>query len=101
MTHDTPTRLDTTVFGRVQGVGFRYFVLRVATGLGLTGWVANTPEGAVRCVAEGPRDQLELLLDAIRVGPGSATVDRVSEAWMPPTGTLETFLVRSGAHPGD
>jgi acylphosphatase len=94
-------RLDATVFGRVQGVGFRYFVLRHASGLGLRGWVANQAGGSVRCVAEGPRDQLELLLERIRVGPGSATVERVSEAWMPATGTLGPFGVRSGAHPGD
>jgi acylphosphatase len=101
MPDDALARLDATAFGRVQGVGFRYFVLSHAAGLGLAGWVANTTDGAVRCVAEGPRDQLELLLEQIRVGPGSATVDRVSEAWMAPTGTLGTFSVRSGAHPGD
>lgn len=102
MAHDPLlARLDAIVSGRVQGVGFRYFVLRHAAELGLKGWVANTPDGSVRCVAEGPRDQLELLLERIRVGPGSATVERVSEAWMPPTGTLGPFGVRSGAHPGD
>ena len=102
MAHDPLlARLDATVFGRVQGVGFRYFVLHHAIGLGLKGWVANTPDGSVRCVAEGPRDQLELLLERISIGPGSATVDRVSEAWMSPTGTLKPFSVRSGAHPGD
>ncbi len=94
-------RLDAIVFGRVQGVGFRYFVLRHAAGLGLHGWVANTQDGAVRCVAEGPRDQLERLLDRIQVGPESATVERVSETWMPATGTLGSFEVRSGGHPGD
>jgi acylphosphatase len=94
-------RLDATVMGRVQGVGFRYFILAHATELGLRGWVANTSEGAVRCVAEGPRDRLELLLQRLRVGPAAAIVDRVSEAWMPATGTLGPFGVRSGGHPGD
>jgi acylphosphatase len=100
---DDPTlaRLDATVMGRVQGVGFRWFVLEYATGLGLRGWVANTNEGGVRCVAEGPRDRLELLLERLRIGPAAAAVERVSEAWMPPTGTLGPFGVRSGAHPGD
>ena len=87
--------------GRVQGVGFRYFVLREAMVLELCGWVANTPEGGVRCVAEGPRASLELLLDRLREGPPAAIVERVSEAWMPATGTFGTFGVRSGAHRGD
>jgi len=94
-------RLDVTVFGRVQGVGFRWFVLQHAMGLGLRGWVANQSRGSVRCVAEGPRDRLERLLEHIREGPGSATVERVSEAWMPATGTLGPFSVRSGSHSGD
>ena len=94
-------RLDATVIGRVQGVGFRYFVVRQAMDLGLDGWVANTADGSVRCVAEGPRDQLEHLLERLRVGPASASVERVSEAWMPATGTLGPFRIRSGAHQGD
>lgn len=94
-------RLDATVIGRVQGVGFRYFVLREAMELELQGWVANTPEGAVRCVAEGPRGRLELLLDRLREGPPASIVERVTEAWMPATGTLGPFGVRSGAHRGD
>jgi acylphosphatase len=94
-------RLDATVSGRVQGVGFRYFVLREAMGLSLRGWVSNTMDGSVRCVAEGPRDQLELLLDRLRVGPAAAIVEHTSEAWMPATGTLGPFEVRSGAHRGD
>jgi acylphosphatase len=94
-------RLDAIVTGRVQGVGFRYFVLREAMGLGLDGWVANTTGGAVRCVAEGPRPHLDVLLDRLREGPPAAIVDHVSEAFMPATGTLGPFTVRSGAHGGD
>jgi len=94
-------RLDALVVGRVQGVGFRYFVYREATALGLDGWVANTDDGSVRCVAEGSRDGLETLLERLREGPASAIVERVSEAWMPATGTLGPFGVRSGAHRGD
>jgi acylphosphatase len=94
-------RLDATIIGRVQGVGFRYFVLREAMELGLEGWVANTADGSVRCVAEGPRARLALLLELVREGPPSAIVERVSEAWMPATGTVGPFSVRSGGHRGD
>jgi acylphosphatase len=94
-------RLDATIIGRVQGVGFRYFVLREAMELDLEGWVANGPDGSVRCVAEGPRARLDMLLELVREGPPSAIVERVSEAWMPATGTLGPFSVRSGGHRGD
>ena len=100
-TTDGRMRLDATVIGRVQGVGFRYFVLREATDLGLEGWVANTPSGAVRCVAEGPRSALDALLGRLREGPPAAIVDRVIEGFMPATGGLGVFTVRSGAHTGD
>jgi acylphosphatase len=96
-----PVRLDATVMGRVQGVGFRFFALREAMELGLDGWVANTPDGSVRCVAEGPRARLEAFLERLREGPPAAIVERVNDAWMPATGTLGPFGVRSGAHPGD
>ena len=101
MADPAAVRLDATVSGRVQGVGFRYFVLREAMELDLRGWVANTPDGAVRCVAEGPRTSLESLLERLHDGPVSAIVERVSVAWMPATGTLHSFSVRSGSHPGD
>jgi acylphosphatase len=98
---ERPVRLDATVTGRVQGVGFRYFVLREAMALRLDGWVANTPDGSVQCVVEGPRADLEMLLERLREGPSAAIVARISEAWMPATGTLGPFAVRSGAHRGD
>jgi acylphosphatase len=94
-------RLDARITGRVHGVGFRYFVLREASALDLTGWVANEADGTVRCVAEGPRRQLEALLDLLREGPPAAIVDAVSEAWMPATGSFRSFGVRSGDHRGD
>lgn len=94
-------RLEAVVHGRVQGVGFRYYTLRVATGLGLLGWVANEASGRVRVVAEGPTEGLRHLLDALREGPPGAFVDRVDEAWPQPAGTFDAFEVRSGWHAGD
>jgi acylphosphatase len=94
-------RLDATIRGRVQGVGFRYFVIRHATDLDLTGWVANEWDGSVRCVAEGPRPALETLLASLERGPAGALVDRVFTAWGPASGAFRTFDVRSGGHGGD
>lgn len=94
-------RLEVTVVGRVQGVGFRYFARREAERLGLDGWVANAPGGMVQCVAEGPRGHLEQFRACLLQGPPSSIVERVSEVWMPATGTLGRFTVRSGAHSGD
>jgi acylphosphatase len=94
-------RLDARVTGRVHGVGFRYFVFREAQALGLVGWVANVADGSVQCVAEGPRDRLESLLERLREGPPASIVDGVSAAWMAATGSFGAFGVRSGAHRGD
>jgi acylphosphatase len=94
-------RLEAVVHGRVQGVGYRIFVIRQATRLGLTGWVANEPSGRVRCVAEGPRDALETLLGILRAGPAGAAVERVDASWSPPSGSFADFDVRTGWHAGD
>jgi acylphosphatase len=95
------SRLDALVSGRVQGVGYRYFVLRVAQGLGLTGWVSNLPDGRVRCVAEGSHVALEGLLAELERGPGGARVANVDATWLAGTGHFDRFSVRSGGHPGD
>ena len=94
-------RLDAVVRGRVQGVGYRYFVLREATGLGLDGWVRNEADGSVRCCVEGPRPDLEVLLVALQTGPPGAWVHAVDVTWGTATGTLGAFAVGSGAHRGD
>jgi acylphosphatase len=94
-------RLDATVRGRVQGVGFRYHVLRAGMALGLRGWVANEADGSVRTVAEGPRPDLERFVETLHEGPPAAIVDRVVVAWGPAVGDLGTFAIRSGAHRGD
>ncbi len=94
-------RIDATVTGRVQGVGFRWFVLDAARGLELRGWVVNAADGSVRCVAEGPRRDLETLLVELARGPLGARVDRVVPRWGRAGGGLGRFEIRSGAHPGD
>lgn len=96
-----PARLEAIARGRVQGVGFRYFILRRGMDLGLTGWVANESDGSVRCIAEGPRPDLEQLLEAMELGPAGALVERVSATWSAATGTLRSFGIRAGGHRGD
>jgi acylphosphatase len=82
------------VRGFVQGVGFRYFVLRRARETGLRGWVRNRADGAVECLAEGPRPALERLLEELRTGPGPAEVTGVEAEWAPAAGDLPPFDVR-------
>lgn len=94
-------RLEAVVRGRVQGVGFRYHVVREARRLGLAGWVANEYDGSVRAVAEGPSDALDRIEDLLRTGPPGSIVEGVSLVRMPGTGRFDGFSVRAGAHSGD
>jgi acylphosphatase len=96
-----PIRLEATVRGRVQGVGFRYFVVRESRRLGLRGWVGNEPDGSVRVVAEGSDAAIDELERALHVGPPGAIVDTVSRVRMPAAGGFGGFSVRSGSHGGD
>jgi acylphosphatase len=67
------------VQGRVQGVGFRWFVQREASELNLRGWVRNTEEGDVEIVASGEPGDLDELRASLRRGPRGARVDRLVE----------------------
>lgn len=94
-------RLDASVRGRVQGVGFRYFVLREAMYLELDGFVANEVDGSVHVVAEGPSAILDELLERLHEGPPASIVERVVERREPARGIGSGFRVESGHHRGD
>jgi len=68
------------VTGRVQGVGFRYFVWREAETLGVHGWVRNRADGTVEALARGTKEELDRLQDRIQEGPQWSQVVSVSVA---------------------
>ena len=71
------------VRGRVQGVGFRWFVYREADKLGLGGFARNLPDGTVEVVCEGPEKALEVLEGLLKRGPTSARVDALDRLDVP------------------
>jgi acylphosphatase len=73
--------LVASVRGRVQNVGFRAFVVEVATRLRLRGYTRNCPDRTVEVVASGSRADLETLLGFLRQGPLAARVDSVEHEW--------------------
>jgi acylphosphatase len=88
-------RLSATVYGRVQGVYFRYFVRNVARNLGLEGYVCNLASGdAVEIKAEGENRQLDRLLEQLKTGPPGARVKRVEIDWSDYTGQFDNFSIR-------
>lgn len=94
-------RLEVTVRGQVQGVGYRWFARRQAARLSVTGWVANLEDGSVRVVAEGSSPALARLLAFLRSGPPGAIVRSVEESWRTATGEYAAFEIRAGRHSGD
>ena len=65
------------IHGRVQGVWFRESMRLEAERLNVTGWVHNTPDGAVEAVIQGPASAVEAMIEWARSGPPLARVDRV------------------------
>jgi acylphosphatase len=86
-------RLHAHIRGLVQGVSFRYYTIRQARVLGVTGWVRNRYDGSVEVVAEGERSPVSELLTWLHRGPPSARVERVEERWERPTGEFTRFEV--------
>lgn len=92
---DETARLHAIARGRVQGVGFRYFVERQASQLNLTGWVRNRWDGTVEVVAEGDRPKLDRFLADLRRGPSASRVTEVETHWDKATGEFRWFSIRS------
>jgi acylphosphatase len=79
--------------GRVQGVGFRWFVEREAHILGIAGWVRNNADGGVEVLAQGTREQISGLRSRLREGPRAARVDEVEESEAKPAAGISSFRI--------
>jgi acylphosphatase len=91
---DAPARLTAWIAGRVQGVGFRWWVRARALELGLAGSAENLQDGRVKVIAEGPVARCRELL-ALLAGPGTpGHVTRVTQRWDDPHGGLAGFAER-------
>ena len=77
---DTIQTRRLVISGRVQGVGFRYWMTRTARGLGLTGWVRNRSDGGVEAVMQGAPDAVAQMIELARLGPPGASVTHVDVA---------------------
>ena len=87
------------VSGRVQGVGYRWFVRSHAAALDLRGWARNRRDGKVELEVVGSRERIETLLERLREGPPASEVEDVTVHWLPlpVTGGPAGFEIRASA----
>lgn len=88
-------RLTAQIYGIVQGVGFRAFVLSEAHRLAIHGYVRNGADGSVEVVAEGEEPCLQTLTAALQRGPSGARVDHVEIAFSEATGEFTRFTIQN------
>lgn len=87
-------RIHLLILGDVIGVGFRYFVLRRAQLLKLSGWVRNISKRQVEAVAEGEKENLEEFIKRCHHGPDVANVEKVEVRWEKATGAFTWFEIK-------
>jgi len=86
-------RLHLIIQGKVQGVFFRASTKEKASELGLKGFVRNREDGTVEVIAEGNKNQLQILADWCHIGPDRSTVDRVNTDWLPYAREFKEFTI--------
>ena len=74
------------IYGRVQGVGFRYYTQNEAVARQISGWIRNMPDGSVYIEAEGDKEQLEQFINWCETGPQWARVTDVKRQYVPLNG---------------
>lgn len=83
------------IYGRVQGVGFRYFTRKTAERLQVKGWVKNMQDGSVEAVLSGDETSLNKMIEQLQEGPASARVSDITvKQAEPPEGGFSDFTVR-------
>jgi acylphosphatase len=87
-------RAEIVINGLVQGVGFRYYILKHAQQLGLTGYTKNLFSGEVETVVEGEISLIEELFSLIKAGPRSASVNSAKIYWSAPKNEFNSFGIR-------
>jgi acylphosphatase len=85
--------MHVVVRGRVQGIGFRWFVREAARQAKLAGWVRNRPDGGVELEAEGPVAALDAFRAAIALGPDGAVVASIDEIPVSSDGLMHPFTI--------
>ena len=81
------------ISGFVQGVGYRAFVKKHATELGLTGWVKNLPDGRVEAILQGEKKTIEQMLELCKTGPFVAEVENVEVLWEESERSFATYEI--------
>lgn len=81
------------ISGRVQGVGFRWWVQKQAQNLKLSGWIKNLDDGRVELVMQGKKNNLNLLLESIKHGPRFSEVEEVNVSWEEEKNEFEGFKI--------
>jgi acylphosphatase len=94
LSSNDPARVHIWVSGRVQGVGFRAFVLQSGVMLGLLGWVHNVGYDEVETVAEGSRKALDQFIEVVKTGPRASRVNDARVEWEIPGGEFHRFVVK-------
>ncbi len=83
------------VQGTVQGIGYRYFVLRQAKALGITGWVKNLANGDVELEAQGDKKSLEDFIESLKTGHPWASVQQAKINWLEGNKQFDQFVIKA------
>jgi acylphosphatase len=87
-------QFEIQVRGRVQGVGFRYFVQKKAAEQHIKGWVKNMPDGSVLVMARGNEPQMNTFIGYLEAGPSMARVEKLIKSRMPELESFANFKVK-------